>query len=502
MNSPKPILLKLTAQTAISHGDPGAAGGSNVTPFRREEILYTRLEDQRAVDDYDLIGVEPESLRIRNLREAEEAICDLAASYPLPVGSALATALQQLQAEQFLASAFIFSFISQCNKYNEGDGIGLFSGKSRYDQLLKRLAIVGSQYQTSFFNLYAALLRELRIESNLWDMTDLLWRYAALPRSVQQSAITVMTRDRQAVVTIARAWFEASRKERDLERKGEMWNQLLATHEYYDPTGKYAGSSTTLAEAAIPWISSNAFRHTVFRETLRDHLFASVGLGSMEEAIRAKAIPPYISTLFSNGGNMKGRATAPDNTNAINAAIYRWFPNIELVGGCLPTHIMSGKLSLPIWTLCLQNNQNTRPYGFTLDVDAASLLTTETFTRHTPEGMENDKDSGQMIFDVPLLKAGSQMLMLVDFAPFTPRLVYGAAYFALKTWLANGGQVGGKDSNGFGRLMLSQEVNLSLEFYQEAAEAYEEYIDSHLDKLEEALVTGSLGWNKRLEAWG
>lgn len=496
MNFPKPIILKLTAQTALSHGDPGAATGSNVTTFRMQEILYSRAEALEAAADYDRIGTEPEDLRIRNLQEAEEAIRELASSYPLPIGS-LAIALQQLQAEQFLASAFIFSFISQCNRYNEGDGIGLFSGKSRYDQLLKRLAIVGSQYQTSFFNLYAALLRELRIGSNLTEMTNLLWRYAALPRSVQQSAIAVMTRDRQAVVTIARAWFEASRK----ERNGEMWNQLLVTQEYYDPVNKYAGSSTTVVEAAIPWVSSNAFRHMGFRQTLRDHLFESVGLGSMEEAIRAQSVPPYVSMLFSNGGNMRGKVTAPDNTNAINSAIYKMFPGVELVGGCLPTHIMSGKLSLSIWTLCLQNNQNTHPYGFVSDVDAASLLTTETFTRHTAEGMENDKESGQMIYDASLLKSGAQILMLMSLAAFTPRLVSGAAYFALKTWLANGGQVGGKDSDGFGRLMLSQEVNPSLEFYQEAAEEYEEYIANNAEKLREALTTGSLGWHKRLEAW-
>lgn len=498
---PQPILVQLTAQTPISHGDPGAASGSNVTPFRMQEILYRRADAQQATDDLDLIGEEPETLRVRNLAEAEAAIRDLAHSYPLPIGSALAIALQQLTAEQFLASAFIFTLISQLNKHNEGDGNGLFSGKSRYDQLLKRLAIVGSQYQTSFFNVYAALLRELRIESNLWEMTDVLWRYAALPRSVQQSAIATMTKDRQAVVTIARAWSEASKKEKALERTGGIvWNQLLASHEYYDPVGKYAGSSLTEAEAAIPWISSNTFRHTVFRETLRDHLFASIGLSGMDQA--QKVLPKHAVLLFSNGGNMRAGSTAPDASNAISAAIARMFPSVELVGGCVPTHIMNGKLSLPIWTLCVQNNHNTQHYGFTSDVDAASLLTSETFTRHTPDGIPNDKESGQMIFDAPLLKPGAHLLMQITVAPFTSRLACGAAYFALKRWLADGGQVGGRDNLGFGRLLLRTEINPSVAFYEEAANEYEEYIATHTEQLEEALVSGSLGWTKTLDAWG
>lgn len=500
LTNPRPILLTLTAQTPISHGDPGAASGSNVTPFRMQEILYERAEDSVAADDLDPIGEEPETLRTRNLCDAEAAIRDLAYSYPLPIGSALAIAIQQLTAEQFVASAFVFSLISCLNKQSEGDGLGLFSGKSRYDQFLKRLAIVGSQYQTSFFNLYAALLRELRIEDNLWEMTDLLWRYAALPRAVQQAAIATMTKDRQAVVTIARAWFEANRKERALEREGSaLWNTLLAAHEYYDPAGKVAGASLIEAEAAIPWISSNAFRHTVFRETLRDHLFASVGFGSPENAL--KAVPRYVAMLFSNGGNMRAGATAPDTSNAINAAIARMFPSIELLGGCVPTHIMPGKLSLPIWTLCLQNNQNTRPYGFVSDVDASALLTVGTFTRHTPDGMPNDKDSGQMIFDAPVLKPGAHLLMQVSLAPFTSRLAAGAASFALHAWLDAGGQVGGRDNLGFGRLIRSEEISPDRAYYEDAAGEYEQYIASHMEQIEEALVSGSLGWTKRLDTW-
>ena len=495
---PEPVVIKLTSTTYVSHGDPGAAGGSNVTPFRMLESFYPRSEDLHASDKADPIGEEPEDIRIRNLREAEEAIKELAYSYPLPVGSHLAIALQQLTAEQFLASAFIYSLILQLNKFESGNGIGLFSGKERYDQLLKRLAIVGSQYQTSFFNVYSALLRELKIEPQLWDMTDLLWRYCVLPRSVQQSAISCMTRDRQAVVTIARAWSDAAKNEKAI---GDGGLQLFESNTFYDPARMYAGSSTTKAEVAIPWISPNAMRHDIFRETLRNHLFLVCELGSMEEINNRSLVPQFVALFFSNGGNMNGKAKAPDNSNAINAAIYRMFPSIELLGGVLPTHIMAGKLSDPVWTLCLQNNWATRDKGFTSDVDAASLLTTTTHTRQTPEGMPNDKEHGQMLYSIPVLKPCVDILLEFRVAPYTSRLACGAMYFAFKTWLENGGQMTGHDNMGFGRFKLSDSVNPSEMYYEEAARAYDEYVHTHREQLREALVSGSLGWKKRLDAW-
>src|SRR5579885_731355 len=193
------VLALLSATTSIAHGDPGASGSSNVTPFRMQPVLYPRAAMQAVTDDVEVIGEEPALLHLATSLQAEAAIRELARLYPLPADSYLALALQQLQAEQFLASAFTYSLISQLNGMNGGDGAGLFSGYERYDMLLKRLEIVANQYQTSLFTLYAALLRHLNIEENLPEMTDVLWRYAALPRSVQQAVIATLGADRQAV---------------------------------------------------------------------------------------------------------------------------------------------------------------------------------------------------------------------------------------------------------------------------------------------------------------
>jgi hypothetical protein len=466
-----------------------------------QQVLYPRANTQPLTDDVEAIGEEPAALRIRAIHEAETAIRELARSYPLPADSYLALALQGLQAEQFIASAFVYSLISQLNSMNGGDGAGLFSGIERYDMLLKRLEIVANQYQTSMFTLYAALLRQLGIEESLPKMTDILWRYAALPRTVQQSVIATLGADRQAVVTIARAWFEDERARRRGRKEQEEWG-LFEETDYYDPTGKVAGTSLTFAEAAIPWVSSNTFRHTVFRETLCNHLLEALEFGSLAEVVSRKALPHYVIQLLSNGGNVKANAKAPDYSNAINLAVMGLFPSLELLSGCLPTHMMGeGALSVADWTLCLQNNENTAPLGYISDVDAASMLTIETHTRHTPPGMGNDKESGQMLFSHTVMKPGCQVLFEFSVAPFASHLAKGAAYFAYRSWLAAGGQVGGHDNIGEGRFRLVEQRGVEEEL-ERAAVDYQRYVDQHRDALYEALATGTMGWKERLPAWG
>ena len=496
------IVLQLQAQTAISHGDPGAQDDSNATPFRTQDVLYTR-SDTPVADDIDAIGEEPETLRTRNLQEAEGAITEVARCYPLPSSSYLAIALQQLKAEEFVASAFVYSLICQLNKLHGGEGEGLFSGMGRYDMLLKRLAIVSYQFQTSFFTLYSSLLRELNITSSLSGFTDLLWRYCTLPRSVQQAVIATLGKDRQAVVTIARAWFKELPEEEARKQEGMF-------SEYYNPSGKVASSSMTKVEASVPWISSNAFRHSVFRETLCNHLLATLGLGSMEEVNANRLVPPYVAMLLWNAGNVRGKAVVPENSNAIDYSIKRLFPSVDLLGACTPTHIMDGCLSVADWTLCMQNNEFTRTVGsgYTSDVDASSLLSIQSNTRHTPPGMETTKDTGQMIFSHTVMKLGSEVLLSTGYtlpARFVSRLAHGAAYFALCTWLASGGQVGGHDGAGEGRFQLHSiefpEAGFDEEFYVSCAEEYQTYIEENKQGLHEALVSGSLGYKERLKTW-
>jgi hypothetical protein len=501
------ILALLVAQTPISHGDPGINNDSNVMPFRMQEVLYERPTPQIPIeDDEDHIGMEPDYLQIANLRKSETALIRMVTNYPLPFNSALADALQQLSAEEFVASAFVYSLIAQLNSLNGGNGAGLFEGKGRYDMLLKRLSIVSNQFNSSFFTLYSSLLNELRIGEALPAFVDQLYPFAGLPRGLQQAVIAILGKERQSVVSIARAWHKAIKEARENNPDWEKWDSI-----YYDPTGKVSGSSLDDAEAAIPHISGNAFRHSIFREILCMHLLQVLEFGSVGDVTKNNSMPPYVIQLFSNGGNMAAKASAPDNSEAVTAAIKRTFPSLELVSGVLPTHIMGeGALRVANWTLCLQNNPNTSPYGYRRDVEAASTLTIITHARHTPDGMESSKEAGAMLFAHTAMKPGTRILMKIDFHPFASELAKGAAYFAFKEWIARGAQVGGREGTGAGHFLVpdisirpsSTFEDESLEQYEDYAQQYQEYVQINKEVLREALMYGTLGWRERLKAWG
>jgi hypothetical protein len=493
------ILMVLEAATAIAHGDPGAENVGNTTPFRTQDVLYRRPGAATPIaDETEPVGLE-ESVMTRNLREAEAAIRALAAYYPL--SPALAAALSGLEAEEFLASAFLFTLIQAMNRLHGGEGEGLFSGTERYDLLQSRLKIVGSQFATSIFSVYARLLSVLRIESIL-PLQDILPAYTSLPRAVQQAMIATLTRDSQACITIARYWFDETRKQREAPGEG-LWQQ------FYDPAGKIAGSSLVEAEAAVPHISTNAFRHSIFRETLRDHLLEVCGIGTIEEVVREKRLPEYVTMLFSNGSNVAAGKPIPANNEELGYYVQRMFPSIELLGGCTPTLIMTGKLVPSNWTLCLQNNQATSYYGQTSDVDAASLLTVITNVTHAVEGMEATRANSQMIFSHTVMKQGSKVLLLVGFRPYTSERAKGAAWLGLQRWLQAGGHVGGKDAQGEGHFHVVETQILpdapgdteDVSYYAQCADAYQEYVEQERETLRWHLVTGSLGCKERPESW-
>lgn len=494
-------IAKLNAHTPIAHGDPGAVATGNETPFRLTPVLYPRpTTATRVRNDQEPVGMETaEEARTRSLVEAEEAITDLARHYPLSLS--LARSLADLTPEEFCAAAFLRSIIEKLNRLNGGDGDGLFSGRERYDLLLRRLNICAGKFNSSLFSLYASLLKELQIETVL-DMREELPLYTALPRAVQLAIIKMLTSEAQSCITMARYWIDQDRKD-----------AAGALPDYYDPTGRVAGSSLELAEALVPTISADALRHSSLRQILADHLLEVCGLGSVEQAVIKRLVPPHVSMLLNNGGNVAAGKSAPDNSEALNVAMKRVFPSLELLGGCVPTHIFNGALSLAQWTLCLQMNQFTEPLGWSSDVDASTLLYTSDNTRQTPPGMEHSKENGQMITGATLMKAGSSILAQYRFAPFTSLLARGAAYFGFQRWLALGGYVGGKHNVGLGQMRLDElrffndpgeslaEEQIQADFEQ-AGLAYAEYVERHAEELADALQSGSLGCPKPPVSWG
>jgi hypothetical protein len=159
----------LQAATQISHGDPGATAVGNASPFRMEQVLFNRPNLVTKIEEDTGLGID--DIRTANLNKAEQAMKALAQQYPLDPNSPVYGALQELSAEEFAATALIYSIISELNKQNGGEGDGLFEGMGRYSMLLSRISIATSSTANSLFQFYSKLLRELKIETALNGMT-------------------------------------------------------------------------------------------------------------------------------------------------------------------------------------------------------------------------------------------------------------------------------------------------------------------------------------------
>jgi hypothetical protein len=490
--------ILMQAKTPISHGDPGAGAVGNASPFRLQPILYRRNLNGIMIkaDEGDI-----DTLRARKIEEAEKAIRDLASQFPLDPDSPIAAALQELNAEEFAASALIYALIKELNNLNGGEGEGLFEGIKRYNMLLSRVAIATSSTANSLFRLYSELLNQLKITSALNGLKDLLPYFFALPRVIQVGIIRCLATDSHSIIEgIARPWFDLEKTRAKAQRDGGMFTPL---NYYYDPAGRVQGSSMEFAEASIPHVSENAFRHSVFRATLFNHLLSELDLGDISNVVKERLLPDWVTMLFSNGGNVQGGAQIPDNSAAINFAVKQTFPSMDLLSGCVPTHIMGdGRLSLAAYTLCVQNNEYTLPLGFSSDVDAATLLYEVTHTRQVPEGMEKSKEAGQMLSSYTAMKRGSQILLTVNFSPFSPELTRGAAYFAVGEWLKSGGEIAGRGNTGNGQMQLLESRAVEGLWQDDApellAEKYQEYIHANRERLRDELTSGRLGWSKKL----
>jgi len=501
--------MLLMAGSPISHGDPGATAVGNASPFRMQEVLYSRsnLEAGLAEDAGDI-----DTIKARNLLEATKSIQELALQYPLAADSPVTGALQNLKAEEFVASALIYSLIAELNSHNGGDGMGLFSGISRYTMLLSRVAIATSSTANSLFQFYSRLLNELKIDEALYGLVDKLPYFFSLPRSVQLTTLKVLADNGHSIIEgIARPWYSLEKaaqksKEKNSNSGPSLWGDSTTPESVcYNPVGKVMGSSILEAEAAIPVISANSLRNNIFRGPLFEHLLEELGFGSVEQLTTAKEslLADWVVMLFANGGNVLGGTTTPENSAGINAAIKATFPSLDLLSGCLPTHIMGdGKLSVSSHTLCVQANQFTSAYGYTSDVDAASLLQQITLTRATPAGMASSKEAGQMLFTYVAMKAGTKILVTLNFAPFTSDLTRGAAYYARQRWLQSGGEVGGRVGSGCGQMQCLEFVSLAGRYQadnaDELADRYLAYVYKNRERLRDELVSGKLGWSKKL----
>ncbi|MBX6360930.1 MAG: hypothetical protein IRZ03_12725 [Acidobacterium ailaaui] len=503
----------LTAMTPIAHGDPGATDSiQNTVTFRRLPTLVQ--------PDY----VEPVLMPDMGEEETLQVLRALVATEPLPVESdpILAGALRQLPLMQFLACALLKELIQQLNVAAADGRAGLYEGKERYTQLARRLNIVGESYHLRITTFVSRLLAALRVQDLIGDRW--LKHFAALPLWIQQQVIEVLREERHAVLSLARSWAAQSRLGRGQDERAQSEEDVQKSLLWAEKEQDQSASWYPLADLGqvrearrrgqvvmIPHVSTNALRHSIFRQTLCQHLFLSCGFPSFRTVNDDRLVPEWVAMLFSNGGNVVANMREPENSQQITTAVMRLFPSLELVSGCLPTHAMGeGALHLANWTVCRELQPVLSRSGITATVFASELLQEVVHTRQVPEGLPHQKEYGQMLFAHVVMIPGSQVLLQVRLSPFCSTLARGAMWFALQQWLKAGGLAGARGAVGEGacfqwqslliRDILRPQIPAS-ELWAEldaAAEDYVRYIEQHADLLREELVSGRLGWKTPL----
>jgi hypothetical protein len=225
----------------------------------------------------------------------------------------------------------------------------------------------------------------------------------------------------------------------------------------------------------IPYVSGNAIRHRCFRRPGMRHLVEQCGL-------RGKLSLAQLNFLFHGGNLTEGGGR--EDTRAI-ADWQRLCPLGRLLGGCLPSQILSGALLPDRGYLVCEENRGALvarlPAGW--ELDAKPLRRAETFVsgyqyvrndavKSVPEllpppangvvlpGMGDEEPrekTNQMIFAGQAVTRGA-LFFRKDYLAHVSRLELGAYLLSLSLWQAEGGTVGGQSARGHGRLAASVHV--------------------------------------------
>jgi hypothetical protein len=207
----------------------------------------------------------------------------------------------------------------------------------------------------------------------------------------------------------------------------------------------------------VPVLSGNSIRHRCIRAPGARHIVERLGLKgtlSLEQ----------LNFLF-HGGNLT-ESTGRENTKRI-AEMYRLFPLLRLLGGCLPDQVLSG--SLHVWRgmlLCAENEEHiklTLPEGWGIDgvrfYPSHRYVSGYQYTRSDaektvgdllPEDLKDDSESNLMIFSGQAVMRGA--MFLHGFTLLHPSVLeLGGLLHSLLLW-AQHGTVGGQSARGHGRL--------------------------------------------------
>jgi len=203
--------------------------------------------------------------------------------------------------------------------------------------------------------------------------------------------------------------------------------------------------------AKIPFLSGNAIRHRAVREPGWRWLIGEWGL-------EGKLSLPQLNFLLHGGSLTEGGGK--ENTKRI-ADWHRLFPLGKLLGGCLPSQILTG--SVHCWRGTLVCEENRQALGDWPIPDrlrpAEEFVTPYQYTRGDVFKLAlvdaaAESASNQMIFNGQAVCRGAAFVHGFVIRHGSP-LELGALLWSLKLWLAGGGTVGGQAARGHGRIALS-----------------------------------------------
>jgi hypothetical protein len=271
----------------------------------------------------------------------------------------------------------------------------------------------------------------------------------------------------------------------------------------------------------VPSLSGNAIRHRFIREPGWRWLIERWGLAG-------QLTLPQLNYCFHGGNLTEGGGR--ENTRQI-ADMQRLFPLQRLLGGALPSQIVSG--SLDVWRGRLVCEENRAGLAADLPADwelpapvlrpaecfvsgyqytrgdarktALDLLPSPNSDGERQRGENADGSSNLMIFSGQSVTRGA--LFTHGFVlKHVSELELGALYLSLRLWQAAGGTIGGQASRGHGRLKTRLFVDADLEA---AASGYAAHCDATKEEacrwLAEAFaargeVPGAAGKGKKTKA--
>lgn len=217
--------------------------------------------------------------------------------------------------------------------------------------------------------------------------------------------------------------------------------------------------ATTEGVKWVPYLSGNALRHRLVREPGARYLVEQLGL-------KGQLTLQQLNFLF-HGGNLT-EGGGKENTARI-AEMYRLFPLLRLLGGCLPDQVLTGSLHVWRGTLICRENasslQKLLPDGWMQNEDGARLrhaqdyLSGYQYTRsdaqktHPTLVSANAAEpvaSNLMIFSGQAVMRGTTFLH--GFVVLHPSpLELGALLHAIVLWSSHG-TIGGQAARGHGKI--------------------------------------------------